>query len=68
MLAQAAQTYGIVVRDKGGDVALLGQDPKSMSTNLWPQEFPNTYPSVVLARFPWSHLQVLKTDMSCAGS
>jgi hypothetical protein len=68
MLAQAAQTYGIVVRDKGGDVALYGQDPKSMSRNLWPAEFPNTYPSVVLAQFPWSQLQVLQTSMSCSGS
>jgi hypothetical protein len=68
MLAEAAQKYGIVVRDKGGDVALYGQDPKSMSTNLWPQEFPGTYPSVVLAQFPWSHLQVLQTSMSCSGS
>jgi hypothetical protein len=55
-----------VVRDKGGDVALYGQDPKSTSTNLWPQEFPNTYPNVVLAKFPWSHLRVLQTSMSCS--
>ena len=34
LLAQAAQTYGLVVRDKGGSVALLGQDPNSMATNL----------------------------------
>ena len=65
MLAQAAQTYGIVVRDKGGDVALFGQDPNSIATNPWPQEFENTYSSVVLAHFPWSHLEALQTNMTC---
>ena len=66
MLAQAAQTYAIVVRDKGGDVALFGQDQKSMATNPWPAEFPNTYPSVLLARFPWADLQVLQTNTTCS--
>lgn len=68
MLAQAAQTYGMVVRDKGGAVAFYGEDPKSMSSNPWPAEFENTYASVVLAKFPWSDLQALQTSMTCAGS
>ncbi len=68
MLAQAAQSYGIVVRDKGGSVAFLGQDPNSIpGSNPWPAEFGNTYASVVLASFPWSHLEALQTSMSCAG-
>jgi len=64
MLAQAAQTYGMVVRDQSGDVSLYGQDPNSMSTNLWTQEF-TTYPSVLLAKFPWSHLEALQTQITC---
>jgi hypothetical protein len=68
MLAQAAQTYGIVVRDKGGAVAFLGQDPSSIpGANPWPWEFENTYASVVLANFPWSHLEALQTSMTCTG-
>jgi hypothetical protein len=68
MLAQAAQTYGIVVRDKGSAVAFLGQDPNSIpGSNPWPAEFENTYASVVLASFPWSHLEALQTSMTCTG-
>ncbi len=33
MLAQAAQTYGIVVRDQGGAVTFYGQDPVNLPTN-----------------------------------
>lgn len=66
MLAQAAQTYGIVVRDKGGDVALFGQDPASMATNPWPQEFENTYASVMLAHFPWADLEAVRATKTCS--
>jgi hypothetical protein len=67
MLAQAAQTYGIVVRDKGGAVSFYGEDPKTIpGTNPWPAEFENTYVSTILARFPWSDLQTLQTQMTCA--
>lgn len=66
MLAQAAQTYGIVVRDKGGAVSFYGQDPNSISgSNPWSTEFENTYASVVLGRFPWSDLEALQTSMTC---
>jgi hypothetical protein len=67
MLAQAAQTYGIVVRDKGGAVSFYGEDPKTIpGTNPWPAEFENTYASTILAMFPWSDLQTLQTQMTCA--
>ena len=67
MLAQAAQTYGIVVRDKGGAVSFYGEDPKTIpGSNPWPAEFENTYASTILARFPWSDLQTLQTQMTCA--
>jgi hypothetical protein len=65
MLAQAAQTYGIVIRDKGGAVVFYGQDPKSLPNNPWPAAFGNQWPNKVLARFPWSHLQALLTTQSC---
>ena len=67
MLAQAAQTYGIVIRDKGGAVSFYGEDPKTIpGTNPWPAEFENTYASTILARFPWSDLETLQTEMTCA--
>ena len=68
MLAQAAQTYGIVVRDKAGAVVFYGQDPVNLPSNPWPAAFGNQYPNNVLAQFPWSHLQALQTQLSCCGS
>jgi hypothetical protein len=65
MLAQAAQTYGIVVRDKAGAVVFYGQDPTNLPSNPWPAAFGNHYPNQVLAEFPWSHLQALQTQQSC---
>jgi hypothetical protein len=64
-LAQAAQTYGIVVRDKAGAVAFYGQDPINMPSNPWPAAFGNQYPNKVLALFPWSSLEALQTQLSC---
>ncbi|MBV9802445.1 MAG: hypothetical protein JO130_04620 [Solirubrobacterales bacterium] len=68
MLAQAAQTYGIVVRDKSGVVVFYGQDPVNLPSNPWPAAFENQYPNQVLAQFPWSHLQALQTQLSCCWS
>lgn len=65
MLAQAAQKYGLVVRDKGGAVVFYGQDPVTESSNPWPAAFGDQYPDNVLRLFPWSHLQALQTQMSC---
>jgi hypothetical protein len=65
MLAQAAQRYGIVVRDRAGAVVFYGQDPVTPSVNPWPAAFDNQYPNAVLARFPWSHLEALQTRMEC---
>lgn len=68
MLAQAAQKYGIVVRDKAGTVAFYGQDPNSLTSNPWPAAFGNQYANNVLKLFPWSHLQALQTQLSCCWS
>jgi len=65
MLAEAAQKYGIVVRDKAGAVVFYGQDPTTTPTNPWPAAFQNQYPGNVLALFPWSHLEALRTQRSC---
>jgi hypothetical protein len=67
MLAQAAQRYGIIVRDKSGAVVFYGQDPISIP-NPWPAVFSNQYPNQVLRQFPWSHLEALQTQQSCCWS
>ncbi len=66
MLAEAAQKYGIFVRDTASVVALYAQDPTPTGTN--PYTAPGGYfegksPAQLLALFPWSHLQLLKMEL-----
>jgi hypothetical protein len=70
MMAEAAQRYGIVVRDKSSSVQFFAEDPAQFDQNpyggiIGPQ-YPNeTYK--LLATFPWRHLQVLKMDLRSRG-
>jgi hypothetical protein len=62
-LAEAAQRYGIIVRDHAGIVVFYGQDPTPTGTN--PYIGPNGYVGdntlgQIIADFPWNHLQLLK--------
>jgi hypothetical protein len=66
MLAEAAQRYGIVVRDHTATVSFYAQDPTSTGTN--PYAGPHGYfegktPAQLLASFPWSYLQLLKMEL-----
>jgi hypothetical protein len=67
MLAEAAQRYGIYVRDGAYDVtSFFSQDPIPTGTN--PYEGPTGYleghyPNQILAPFPWNHLQLLKMEL-----
>jgi hypothetical protein len=66
MLAQAAQRYGIFVRDRAGKVVFYGQDPTPTGTN--PYTGPTGYyegktAQQIMAAFPWSHLQVLHMEL-----
>jgi hypothetical protein len=66
MMAEAAQRYGIVVRDHTANISFYAQDPTPTGTN--PYAGPNGYfegktPAQLLASFPWSHLQLLKTEL-----
>jgi len=58
-MALAAQRYGIVVRDGAGAVTFYGEDPGPTGTNPYPALFQGKYPNQVLAKFPWSRLQVV---------
>lgn len=64
MIAQAAQRYGIVVRDKAGAVTFYGQTATG-SYNPWGTFLGKALPGKLLAAFPWSHLEALTTRLSC---
>ncbi|MHB8235819.1 MAG: hypothetical protein ACYDHT_14305 [Solirubrobacteraceae bacterium] len=66
MIAQAAQRYGIFVRDRANGIAFYAQDP--IPTGTEPYAGPGGYfeghnPSQLLASFPWSQLQVLRLSL-----
>ena len=71
MIAEAAQRYGIVVRDTAAHVTLYAQDPTPTGTNpyLGPHGyFEGKSPQQLLESFPWSHLQLLKMTLYRNGS
>jgi hypothetical protein len=59
MLAEAAQHYGIVVRDRAGGVTLYAEDPAPLGTDPFPALFGGSA-SDVLRPFPWDRLQLLR--------
>jgi hypothetical protein len=66
MIAEAAQRYGIFVRDKAKVVHFFAQDPVSTGSNPYAGlggYFAGKYPSQLLASFPWSSLQLLRMDL-----
>jgi hypothetical protein len=66
MIAEAAQRYGIVVRDTASHVTLYAQDPTPTGANpyLGPHGyFEGKSPQQLLESFPWSHLQLLKMEL-----
>jgi hypothetical protein len=63
MIAQAAQRYGIIIRDTAGDVTFYAQDPTPTGTEPFGGTdgyFEGTSAGRLLASFPWNRLQVLK--------
>ena len=71
MIAQAAQRYGIVVRDQTHDgISFYAEDPTQHGGNkLYSGPdgfFDGMTPQQLLARFPWSHLEVMQLQLSRA--
>jgi hypothetical protein len=60
-MAEAAQRYGIVVRDRAGAVAFYAEAPTG--ADPYPSLFGGKLPSALLAQFPWAHLQTLRADL-----
>ena len=66
LVAHAMQTYGVVVSDKSGAVALYGEGPQSFQAVGQPDPWPGIYggqlESHVMDGFPWSRMQALPFD------
>jgi hypothetical protein len=66
MIAEAAQRYGIFVRDSGANVAFVAQDPTPTGTNPYTGAhgwFEGKSPQKLLESFPWSYLELLKMEL-----
>ena len=68
MMAEAAQRYGIVVRDSASNVAFYAQDPIPTGTEPYTgaHGYFEGHLAQLLAAFPWSHLQLLKMELHSA--
>ena len=70
MMAEAAQRYGIVVRDKSSSVQFFAEDPAQFGHNPYGDIIGPQYPNEtyrLLGTFPWEHLRVLKMDLRSRG-
>lgn len=66
LLAQAAQRYGIFVRDRSPNVDFYAQDPTPLGLNPYVGPggfFRGRSANQLAAAFPWSHLEVLTAQL-----
>jgi len=66
MIAEAAQRYGIYIRDHARNITFYAQDPVPTATNPYTGPtgyFEGSQPSHLLALFPWNELQVVKPTL-----
>jgi hypothetical protein len=66
MIAEAAQRYGIFVRDSGANVAFVAQDPTPTGANPYTGAhgyFEGKSSQQLLESFPWSYLELLKMEL-----
>jgi hypothetical protein len=66
MMAEAAQRYGIFVRDYASNIAFYAQDPTPTGTEPYVGlhgYFEGKSAGQLMAAFPWSHLQLLKMQL-----
>jgi hypothetical protein len=66
LIAQAAQRYGLYVRDGSTVVQFFAQDPRNLAKNPYTGlggYFEGEYPNQLLASFPWGSLQLLRMEL-----
>jgi len=66
LIAEAAQRYGIFIRDGSSVVTFYAQDPVNAPENPYPGPdgyFEDDFPNQLLASFPWNRLQLLPMDL-----
>jgi len=67
MMAQAAQRYGIIVRDQTGHaISFFAENPAQYRTNPYTGStgfYRGSSPNPVTEAFPWQYLQLLKMDL-----
>jgi hypothetical protein len=66
LIAEAAQRYGIFVRDRAADVTFYAQDPTPTGTDPYGGAggyYRGHSPIELLAHFPWRHLRLLKMEL-----
>jgi hypothetical protein len=64
MMVEAAQRYGLVVRDQTYNaITFLGEDPSPRSRNPYKRYYLGRPPSELLTNFPWDRLQVLEMHL-----
>ena len=66
MIAEAAQRYGILIRDGAQNVTFQAQDPIPTGANPYAGPdgyFEGKYPRGLLASFPWNRLELLKMEL-----
>jgi hypothetical protein len=67
VLAEAAQTYGLVVRDTSGAVTFYGEDPRSQPRNPYRRligpAYDNGHLYEQLAQFPWDRLRLVQMKL-----
>ena len=64
-MAEAAQRYGIIVRDKTlHAIAFYAEDPTPLGTNPYIRLFGGKTPGVLLESFPWKYLQAVQSNLN----
>jgi hypothetical protein len=66
MMAEAAQRYGIIIRDKSASITFYAQDPTPTGTNPYTGPagyFEGKCVCKLLTAFPWSHLELLEMKL-----
>jgi hypothetical protein len=69
MMAEAAQRYGIFIRDTASNLAFYAQDPTPTGSNPYAGShgyYEGKSSMELMASFPWSHLQLLKMELHAA--